>query len=500
MQIQIDCERGRPCNFFKDEVLMNKSKAQGHRNELQGVRDPIVPLKPGNSGGGKGIRSIRSSTGHSRLVAEPTPKLRTKRARIRERSAKAPHMVFRQLMHHFSERNLRQWFHELSGKAATGIDGISKEEYGKNLDANIRDLHQRLKSMSYRPSPVRQIWIEKDGQPNKLRPLGIGNFEGKIVEKGIQQILEAIYEPLFYDCSFGFRPGLGCHDAVRALHGYLYKHPVDKVIDLDLSNFFGTIDHEILMEILSKKIQDQRFLRYIKRLLKAGILDNNKFIVSDEGVPQGSVCSPVLANIFAHIALDDWFERTVKAHCKGKVAIFRYADDAVICCENSYDATRILRVIGKRMAKYKLKLNEEKTHTVHFNRNNRRMSGVFDFLGFTFYLGLSRQRRTIAKVKSCSKKIRIKLKRVNQWCKENRNKYRQRELWNKFCSKLRGHIQYYGVSFNTKSVRRFVAKAIRIFLKWLNRRSQRRSMTYEQFVKYMRLYPAPKVRIYNNLF
>ena len=291
---------------------MNKSKQQGHRNELQGVRDLIVPLKSGNADGGKGIRSVRSGTGHSRLDAELTPRLRTKRARIRYRSAEDPQMVFKQLMHHFSERNLRQWFHELSGRAATGIDGISKEEYGKNLDANIHDLHQRLKSMSYHPSPVRQIWIEKDGQPNKLRPLGIGTFEGKIVEKGIQQILEAIYEPLFYDCSYGFRPGLGCHDAIRTLHKYLYNNPVDKIIDLDLSNFFARLTMSCLWRSCPEKIQDQRFLRYVKRLLKAGILDNDKFIVSDEGVPQGSVCSPVLANIFAHIALDDWFEKIVK--------------------------------------------------------------------------------------------------------------------------------------------------------------------------------------------
>ncbi len=324
---------------------MNKFKTQGYRDELQGVRDLIVPKKPGNAGGGKGIRSIRSSTGHSWMVAEPSPKLKTKRARIRERSAQDPQMVFRQLMHHFSERNLRQWFHELSGRAATGIDGISKANYGKNLNANIQDLHQRLKTMSYRPSPVKQVWIEKDGQPDKLRPLGIGTFEGKIVEKGIQRILEAIYEPLFYNCSYGFRPGRGCHDAIRALQKYLYVHPVREIIDLDLSNYFGTIDHDLLMGILSEKIQDQRFLRYIKRLLKAGILDKDKFIVSDEWVPQGSVCSPVLANIFAHIALDDWVEQTVRSHCKGKVAIFRYADDAIICCENSFDTKRILRVI-----------------------------------------------------------------------------------------------------------------------------------------------------------
>jgi group II intron reverse transcriptase/maturase len=409
-------------------------------------------------------------------------------------------MVFTQLMHHFSEKNLRQWFHELKGNAATGIDEVSKADYGENLDANIKDLHQRLKAMSYRPQPVRLTWIPKDGQPDKLRPLGIGTFEGKIVEKGFQQILNAIYEPLFYDCSYGFRPKRGCHDAIRALNQYLYREPVAEIIDLDLSNYFGTIDHELLMAILSEKIQDKRFLRYIKRMLKAGILDKDTFTVSDEGVPQGSVASPVLANIFAHVVLDDWFEKVVKSHCRGKVALFRYADDAVICCQYSDDSQRIGRVLDKRMAKYKLRLNTEKTHTVQFDLNRRETSGVFDFLGFTFYLGLSRTQRTIPKLKSSGKKLRTKLKRVNQWCKENRNRYRLRELWQMFCQKLRGHIQYYGVSFNYDAVLGFIKKSIRLFVKWLDRRSQKRSMTMDKFTEYMKIYPAPSVRIYHKLY
>lgn len=479
---------------------MNKLKRQEHRNRCQGVRDLILPTKLGNASGGKVIGSTRSCTGHSQSVAERSTRLPTKRARIQQRSANDPAMVFKQLMHHFSERNLRQWFHELSGKAATGIDGVNKADYNENLEENLKNLHQRLKRMGYHPTPVRQVWIPKEGQSDKLRPLGIGNFEGKIVEKGIQQILEAIYEPLFHDLSYGFRPGRSCHDAIKGLRSYLYEQPVQEVIDLDLSNYFGSIDHELLMEILSEKIQDKRFLRYIKRLLKAGILDAGNFIRSDEGVPQGSVCSPVLANIFAHKVLDDWFEQTVKQHCKGKVALFRYADDAVICCETAIDAQRIRKALDQRLEKYKLQLNQEKTHVLRFDKTDRIASETFDFLGFTFYIGLSRRGRALVKVKSSSKKIRVKLKQVNQWCKANRNRYRLRELWEKLCSKIRGHIQYYGVSFNGKAIHSFTKQSIFIFVKWLNRRSQKTSLSYKRFKSYMSIYPAPAIKICHKLY
>ncbi len=388
----------------------------------------------------------------------------------------------------------------LDGKAASGIDGVTKETYGIDLEDNLKDLQQRLKRMAYRPGAVRERLIPKEGKRGATRPLGISNFEDKIVQKGVQQVLEAIYEPLFLDCSFGFRPGLGCHDAIQALRTYLYSEPVTVVLDLDLANFFGTIDHELLMEIISRKIQDRRFLRYIRRMLKAGMLSDGELTVSDEGVPQGSVCSPFLANSFAHHVLDTWFEETVKTHCRGKVALFRYADDAIICCELAKDAERIRKALGNRLAKYKLRLNEDKTRLVKFDRRERKKSGAFDFLGFTFYLGLSRRRAVIPKLKSSGKRLRGKLKRVNEWCKRNRNKYPLRILWEAFCRKLRGHVQYYGVSFNGPAVHYFVKQAIFIFLKWLNRRSQRRSMNYDRFKQFMQLFPPPPIRIYHRLF
>ena len=388
----------------------------------------------------------------------------------------------------------------LKRKAAVGIDGITKETYGENLQGNLESLVQKMKSMSYLPGPVRQTLIPKEGKSGFTRPLGIGKLVDKIVQKGVQKVLEAIYEPLFLRCSFGFRTNLSCHNAIKALRNYLCKNPVRVIIDLDLSNYFGTIDHGLLLEILSDKIKDKRFLRYIRRMLKAGILSEGELRVSDEGVPQGSVCSPILANIYAHHVLDEWFEGTVKRYCRGKVELFRYADDAVICCEKAKDAERIKIALIKRLTKYKLKLNEDKTKLLNFNVFERSNKASFDFLGFTFYLGSNRRGRTVPKLKSCGKKLRVKLTKVNLWCKHNRSKAPLRELWKNFCSKLRGHIQYYSVSYNYRAVHNFVKRSLNIFLKWLNRRSQKKSMNYDQFEQYRRRFPPPPIKICHALF
>jgi len=268
------------------------------------------------------------------------------------------------LMHHFNESSLEECFHQLSANKAVGVDGITKTDYEENLEKNLKALTERMKRMAYRPGAVRRVLIPKEGKPNATRPLGISNFEDKIVQKMMQRILESIYEPIFLNCSYGFRSGRGCHDAIRALHHYLYSHEVQTVIDIDISKYFDSIDHDKLLAILRKKISDKRFIRYIIRMLKAGVLSAGELTVSDEGVPQGSVCSPILANIFAHYVLDEWFEDVVKQHCLGQVELFRYADDAVICCQYESDAKRIVQALSKRLEKYGLKLNEEKTRLV----------------------------------------------------------------------------------------------------------------------------------------
>ena len=377
-----------------------------------------------------------------------------------------------------------QCFHELDGKKAVGIDGITKAQYGENLYPNLEDLVDRMKRMAYRPGPVRQVLIPKEGKPGATRPLGIGNLEDKIVQRMTQRILESLYEPLFYPCSYGFRLGKGCHGAIEALQHYLHRYEVQVIIDVDLANFFGTIDHTLLISLISEKVRDKRFIRYLHRMFKAGVLAEGELTLSDEGVPQGSICSPVRANIMGHHVIDEWFQNTVKSHCRGRTELFRYADDLVVCCQLEEDAKRINKALKQRLEKYRLTLNEEKTHCVSFSKSaygRGVKQGVFDFLGFTFYLGRSRRGLVIPKLKTSKKRFRSKLKNVKVWAKRIRNRERLKVIWSIFCTKLEGHIRYSGVSFNVYEVNNFVWMATRILFKWLNRRSQRKSFNWEKF-------------------
>lgn len=423
----------------------------------------------------------------------------TKLRRIAYLSMRDPQKVFESLMHHYNVRSLKECFEALDGRKAIGIDGIDKEHYGKELDSNLSVLVEKMKSMGYRPGPVRQTYIPKEGKPGATRPLGISNLEDKIVQKMTQRILDSIYDPLFLPCSYGFRQKIGCHDAIKDLQQYLFHNSVETVIDLDLENYFGSIDHRLLEGMLREKIKDEKFIRYIIRMFKAGVLTEGELQISEEGVAQGSICSPVLANLFAHYVIDDWFEHIVKPRCQGIIRLFRYADDAVICCQYEGDARRIKEAIAKRLNRYKLKLNEDKTKMVNF-RKVVGNSASFDFLGFTHYIGRSRTGAIIPKLKTIGKRFRSKLKKVSEWARDIRNKLELKEIWERFCLKLIGHIRYYGVSHNLRQVEMFVYHSTRIMFKWLNRRSQRKSFTWKSFNKFRNIHPLPKVKIYHKVF
>lgn len=434
-------------------------------------------------------------------TTEPEVTTDTTLKRITWLSARDRHRQFECLMHLFNEGSLAACFHALDGRKAVGADGVTKAEYGEHLESNLAELVQRMRRMAYRPGPVRRVLIPKEDKPGATRALGISNVEDKLVQAMMRQVLEAIYEPLFLDCSYGFRPGRGAHDAIRALHQHLYRHEVQTVIDVDLARYFDTIDYALLLEMVGKKVRDPRFLRYLWRMVKAGVLSEGELVMSEEGVPQGSICSPVLANLFAHHVIDAWFEGTVKGHCAGRVELFRYADDLVICCQYECDAQRLVKALGQRLGKYRLAMNEAKTRLVPFARpQGPGERGAFDFLGFTFYWGRSRRGLPIPKVKTSGKRLRTKLKRVSAWARAMRSRVRLRELWRVFCTKVGGHLRYYGVSFNMRALMAFVHQATRIVFRWLNRRSQRRSFTWEQFQAFLTAHPLPRACIHHPLF
>jgi group II intron reverse transcriptase/maturase len=434
---------------------------------------------------------------------EPLNLTETKLKRIAWLSSQDHGKEFECLMHLFNYESLKDCFHHLDKNKAVGIDGIDKASYELNLEHNIKELIKKMRDMAYRPGPVREVLIPKEGKPGATRPLGISNLEDKIVQMMMQKVLESIYEPTFLECSYGFRPGRGCHDAIKALHQHLFRNKIQTVIDIDLKNFFGTIDHKLLEDILKERIKDPKFMRYINRMFKSGVLAEGEMKYSEEGVPQGSICSPALANIFAHYAIDVWIEEMVKPRCKGKVGLLRYADDAVICCEYDTDAQKIREALAKRLNKFKLQLNEEKTRLVSFDKQRFSMGeeqGTFDFLGFTFYLGKSRTGYTIPKLKTKAKAMKTKLNRVTEWIRQQRNKLPLKEIWKTFRAKLRGHIQYYGVSFNSGKVTQFIREATRIIHKWLNRRSQRKSFSWEKFKLFIEKNPLPNTAIVHRLF
>jgi group II intron reverse transcriptase/maturase len=427
----------------------------------------------------------------------------TKLKRIAALSSANPEMVFSHLIHHFNEESLAACFCELDGKKAIGIDGMDKASYGENLIENLRDLVSRMKRMAYIPGPVRQVLISKDGKLGATRPLGISNFEDKIVQKMMHKVLESIYEPLFYDNSYGFRPGKSCHDAIEALHAHLSTHQVETVIDVDLANYFGSISHEEVIRVIEKKISDPKLIRYLIRMFKSGVLTDGELNISDEGVVQGSICSPIIANIFSHEVISTWMEETVKAHCVGEVKIYLYADDMVICCQNKRDAERIKIALGRRLGKYGLKMNEYKTKLVSFSKRKKR-SGIaqetFDFLGFTFYIGKSQKGYYLIKLKTSGKRFRSKLKKMNDWARLIRNRIPLKQISKIASAKIRGHIQYYGVSHNFSEVNNFIYRVKRILFKWLNRRSQRKSFTWEKFEMFLVRIYFPKARICHKLF
>jgi group II intron reverse transcriptase/maturase len=377
--------------------------------------------------------------------------------------------------------------------AAYGVDQVSAEEYEENLEENIRQLVERLKRKSYRAKLVRRQYIPKG--EGKLRPLGIPATEDKLLQVAVKRILEAIYEQDFLRCSYGYRPNVSALHAVDKLTVKLQFGPYDFIVEADIKGYFDNIDHEKLVEMLEKRIDDRALIRLIKKWLKAGILDTDgKVIHPVTGTPQGGIVSPILANVYLHYVLDLWFHQVVKKHCRGEACLIRYADDFVCAFQYQEDAERFYRVLGKRLGKFGLEVAAEKTRVIPLDRDPPSGKSGFEFLGFEFYWGKDRGGNPHLKRRTSRKKLKASLNLFAAWCEENRN-LRLEMLFRRLNAKLRGYFNYYGVVGNFASLNQFFWQAMRILFKWLNRRSQRRSFNWRGFQELLKHFRVEQPRI-----
>lgn len=424
---------------------------------------------------------------------------------ITERARREPQCRYTSLAHLLNERFLADSYHALGRDRASGVDGVTWKEYGRNLSGNLTGLVARMKAKQYKPQPARRVYIPKDD--GKQRPLGIMVLEDKIVQKSMTRILEAIYEADFLECSHGFRPRRGCHTALKAVDERIMTGPVNHVVEIDIRQFFDRVSHRKLLRLLQLRIQDRNFLLLIWRFLKAGYMEEGQYVKTEEGTPQGGNLSPILSNIFLHYVLDLWFEREWKPTLEGQGMLVRYADDAVCLMQKQGDAERTREALKERFARYELELHPEKTRVLSFGRYERenaeragRKPNTFDFLGFTHYCGLSRRGKFMVNRLTSRKRFAKRCREMNAWLRGIRNRRPAKEWWTTLRQKLRGHYEYYGISGNMWSLQRYYGAVVRMVRKWLNRRSQRRIYYWKRFHVYLTRFPLPTPRITHNMF
>lgn len=414
--------------------------------------------------------------------------------RVQDRARGNPREVFTSLAHHLTVEALRRAYHGLRGDAAAGVDGVTKEAFGRDLEGNLAALHRQLKEGRYRAMPVRRVWIDKP--QGGTRPLGIPAVRDKVVQAAVVEVLNCIYETDFHGFSYGFRPGRSAHHAVQALQTVLQKAKVNWVLDMDISSFFDTIPHGELMAMLRRRIADKGILRLIGKWLAAGVVEEDGRIERrKEGTPQGGIISPLLGNIFLHYVVDDYVSAWRKTEAKGEVYIVRYSDDFVIACEHEDDARVLQSTLRHRLDEHGLSVNENKSRLLKFGKqwDGGKGSETFDFLGFTHIAGKSRQGRYLVIRKTSRKRFARALKAITVWCSRNRHRPLGWQ-WQQLCVKLQGHYNYYGLRGNFEALRRFRFVVVRRWLHALRRRSQKVNLgrLYEVL---MTCYPLPVARI-----
>jgi group II intron reverse transcriptase/maturase len=472
----------------------------------------IVPVKRSNkerlrsAETVEGRASPEENGGQATAVRTPSRVTASNRlAAVRQAARQSRDVRFTALLHHITIDLLKQSYIALQRDAAPGIDGVTWRTYGENLEAKLKDLHERIHKGSYRARPARRTYIPKaDGG---RRPLGILVLDDKIVQGAVAEVLSAIYEVDFLGFSYGFRPGRNPHQALESLKKALMTERVNWVLDADIRSFYDSVDHEWMLRMLAHRIADPRILRLIRQWLRAGVLESGEWRETDEGTPQGAGISPILSNIFLHYALDLWAHAWRRGVARGRVIVVRYADDFVMGFERESDARNMVAALKERMAKFRLALHEDKTRLIMFGRfavERRAERGLgrpetFDFLGFTHYCGKTRSGHFKVKRRTSKKKFRAGLRGMKDWLKQERNREKTGELLKKARQKLEGHLNYYAVTDNWQMCDRFRYQAERIVLKWLNRRSQRRSYTWKRYKDALAWVGWPSIRIKWNL-
>ena len=430
----------------------------------------------------------------------------TKRRRIAELARRSPQMGFTSLAHLMDI----DWLHEawrLTRKGgAAGVDGQTAADYERDLEANLRSLLDRAKSGTYRAPPVRRVHIPKGGSTTETRPIGIPTLEDKVLQRAVVMLLEPIYEQDFCDCSHGFRPGRGAHQALEALWKRTMLSRGGWVVEVDIRKFFDTLDHRHLREFVGRRVRDGVLSRLIGKWLNAGVMEDGSVSYPDAGSPQGGVISPMLSNVYLHYVLDDWFEREVKPRLKGRAHLIRYADDFVIGFAEEADARRVMRVLPKRFGRHGLDLHPEKTRLIPFRQPSARRGGErgggpgsFDFLGFTHIWARSQRGNWVVRQRTAAGRLRRAVRGIAQWCRSNRHLpiTEQQQILGQ---KVRGHFAYYGITGNSTALSRFRTAVECCWRKWLSRRNRQRDQTWDAFNRLLGRYPLPAVRVVHSIY
>ena len=478
---------------------------------------PIVPKKRANKAGPKAAAELVEGRGSTKgnatrtlLAPDSEPGKRGMGLwGVREAAKRDKKLRFTALLHHVCPELLQASYFALKRSAAPGVDGMTWYEYGRNLEERILDLHDRVHRGVYWAQPSKRAWIPKaDG---RQRPLGIAALEDKIVQQAVKTVLEQIYEEDFLGFSYGFRPRRGCHNALDAVWVGITQRKVSWVLDADIRGFFDAIDHEWMLKFLEHRIADRRVLRLIRKWLRAGVSEDGKWSRTTVGTPQGSVISPLLANVFLHYVLDLWVNQWRQRHARGEVIIVRYADDFVMGFQYQEDARRFLEALRKRLAKFSLELHPEKTRLIEFGRfaaerREKRGQGkpeTFNFLGFTHGCGKTRKGEFTIKRKSIAKRLRAKLQEIKlQLIRCMHRPVVEMGKWLR--SVVQGWMNYHAVPGNIHSLDQFRTQTARLWLHVLRRRSQKgRKRTWERFKRLIQrwlpkskiLHPYPNERL-----